>query len=302
VVDKLSNGGDQSIFPENINVNTTVTYEDGCVVTSEINTTFDYSLATSFKVPSLVATGQISSTVATGTPGEFGTTAAGLQIINNSSNGRVSIVPATAGAFDAAQSLQWNEATIRWRALMDFEVVGDFIATKITTSDLVEINKGTALTTDVNTVLSGSQIGQANNVQLKFGVDSGSTWDLDIVDSSNVTVGLIKHNQTGGGSSNGVLNFFPRDNVLSYQLDDLKFGPSAGSFNPNLGAMATSWNIGFIDTMQYANATTHTDGSGTPEAVITAPVGSTFSRTDGGAGTSFYVKESGAGNTGWIAK
>lgn len=43
-------------------------------------------------------------------------------------------------------------------------------------------------------------------------------------------------------------------------------------------------------------------GAGTPEGVITAPVGSTFHRTDGGAGTSFYVKESGIGNTGWVAK
>jgi len=43
-------------------------------------------------------------------------------------------------------------------------------------------------------------------------------------------------------------------------------------------------------------------GTGTPEAVVTAPVGAVYHRTDGGAGTSFYVKESGAGNTGWVAK
>jgi hypothetical protein len=43
-------------------------------------------------------------------------------------------------------------------------------------------------------------------------------------------------------------------------------------------------------------------GAGTPEAVVTAPIGSLFLRSDGGAGTTLYVKESGAGNTGWIAK
>lgn len=43
-------------------------------------------------------------------------------------------------------------------------------------------------------------------------------------------------------------------------------------------------------------------GSGSPEGVVTANVGSTFRRTDGGAGTSFYVKESGTGNTGWVGK
>lgn len=43
-------------------------------------------------------------------------------------------------------------------------------------------------------------------------------------------------------------------------------------------------------------------GTGSPEGAVTAPVGSTYHRTDGGTSTSFYVKESGSGNTGWVAK
>lgn len=43
-------------------------------------------------------------------------------------------------------------------------------------------------------------------------------------------------------------------------------------------------------------------GTGSPEAVYTANAGSIFQRTDGGAGTTLYVKESGSGNTGWVAK
>ena len=43
-------------------------------------------------------------------------------------------------------------------------------------------------------------------------------------------------------------------------------------------------------------------GSNSPEGVVTAPIGSTYRRTNGGAGTTFYVKESGTGNTGWVAK
>jgi hypothetical protein len=42
-------------------------------------------------------------------------------------------------------------------------------------------------------------------------------------------------------------------------------------------------------------------GTGTPEGAVTAPVGSLYFRTDGGAGTTLYIKESGAGNTGWVA-
>jgi hypothetical protein len=47
---------------------------------------------------------------------------------------------------------------------------------------------------------------------------------------------------------------------------------------------------------------TWTSGSGSPEGVVTAPVGSLYSRSDGGLLTSLYVKESGSGNTGWMGK
>jgi hypothetical protein len=43
-------------------------------------------------------------------------------------------------------------------------------------------------------------------------------------------------------------------------------------------------------------------GTNTPEGAVTAPVGSLFLRADGGAGSTLYVKESGTGNTGWVAK
>ena len=43
-------------------------------------------------------------------------------------------------------------------------------------------------------------------------------------------------------------------------------------------------------------------GAGSPEGVVTAVVGSLYTRTDGGAGTTLYVKETGTGNTGWVAK
>lgn len=47
---------------------------------------------------------------------------------------------------------------------------------------------------------------------------------------------------------------------------------------------------------------TVTEGEGSPEGVVFAKVGSLYLRLNGGAGTTFYVKESGSGNTGWAAK
>lgn len=43
-------------------------------------------------------------------------------------------------------------------------------------------------------------------------------------------------------------------------------------------------------------------GEGSPEGAVIAPVGSIYTRTDGGAGATLYVKETGTGNTGWVAK
>ena len=48
------------------------------------------------------------------------------------------------------------------------------------------------------------------------------------------------------------------------------------------------------------DGTTIKPGTGSPEGVVTAVVGSTFHRSNGGAGTSLYVKESGTGSTGWV--
>jgi len=43
-------------------------------------------------------------------------------------------------------------------------------------------------------------------------------------------------------------------------------------------------------------------GQGTPEGAVVAGIGSIYMRTDGGASTSIYIKESGSGATGWVAK
>jgi hypothetical protein len=43
-------------------------------------------------------------------------------------------------------------------------------------------------------------------------------------------------------------------------------------------------------------------GTGSPENVVEAPVGTLYCREDGGASTTLYVKESGTGDTGWVAK
>jgi hypothetical protein len=44
-------------------------------------------------------------------------------------------------------------------------------------------------------------------------------------------------------------------------------------------------------------------GTGSPSSVVSAPVGSTYTRVDGTTGATFYVKETGTtGSSGWVAK
>lgn len=85
--------------------------------------------------------------------------------------------------------------------------------------------------------------------------------------------------------------------------------PTAGFMVDN-GASAMKWQYGLYNddnTILTAEVRLSTgvlvmSGSGSPEGVKTAPVGSLYTRTDGGAGTTLYVKETGTGNTGWVAK
>lgn len=76
---------------------------------------------------------------------------------------------------------------------------------------------------------------------------------------------------------------------------------TAYSTNVDVG---TSTNpFGKIYANEYHNGSIQwLQGSGSPEGVKTAAVGSLYSRSDGGTGTTLYVKESGTGNTGWVAK
>lgn len=93
--------------------------------------------------------------------------------------------------------------------------------------------------------------------------------------------------------------------------DGTEFGTSV----PTATACAIKHNAQFIIRYDGVARTNSTEGflmgsggagvySGTasPEGVLTASVGSTFARRDGGALTSSYVKESGVGNVGWVAK
>ena len=101
----------------------------------------------------------------------------------------------------------------------------------------------------------------------------------------------------------------PADSVVLLQnnaatdFDRLQFGGTTASF-PAWKRVSATFQARLADDSDFAGVQSLyiRFGSGSPEGAVTAPVGAIYSRTDGGAGTSFYVKESGSGNTGWVAK
>jgi len=63
-------------------------------------------------------------------------------------------------------------------------------------------------------------------------------------------------------------------------------------------ANAAFWEV---NSLKFRTDVQVFSGSGSPEGGTTAAVGSIYLRSNGAGGSSFYVKETGAGNTGWAA-
>lgn len=88
--------------------------------------------------------------------------------------------------------------------------------------------------------------------------------------------------------------------TTSYEAAGIRWSSNVAIFGPVKGSGG-----GSSRNAQYHTTETGvfwSSGTGSPESAVTAPVGSIYTRTDGGASTTLYIKESGTGNTGWIAK
>ena len=90
--------------------------------------------------------------------------------------------------------------------------------------------------------------------------------------------------------------------ISTLTLSPVNFSPD--DLELNLGASNRRWINTFTDTINVGTANIPwTTGVGTPLGNVVAPIGSMYTRTDGGAGTTLYVKEADPGlNTGWVAK
>jgi hypothetical protein len=84
--------------------------------------------------------------------------------------------------------------------------------------------------------------------------------------------------------------------------------------SPGSGSKGAAFYRGLLNTVWYdayqqvassgvwANFIAVAQGTGSPEGVLAAPVGTLYVNTTGSTSTTLYVKTSGTGNTGWTAK
>lgn len=98
----------------------------------------------------------------------------------------------------------------------------------------------------------------------------------------------IRCEDAGAGSFNGQL-LFGTNNFDATTGDIQQVGTT---IRPNIG-----FNAGTAGTVGPQCR----QGTGSPEGVISARIGSIYLRTDGGQATTLYYKETGTGNTGWVA-
>jgi hypothetical protein len=142
-----------------------------------------------------------------------------------------------------------------------------------------------------------------------FGIAPNSSYRVNVFDTSAVCMAVSRD-----GSDGDALQIFNGQNYGTRCLG-LGVNGTHGTINNQYGNIEITTSsvlvgkftsAGFAPEsgkgIDFADGPFWTVGSGTPEGNVTADVGSLYTRTDGGASTTLYVKESGTGNTGWVAK
>lgn len=132
-----------------------------------------------------------------------------------------------------------------------------------------------------------------------YALDSGSYSSL-YFESTNRNYSL---NPAGGSGFN---RFTIRDESGGvdrlYVYSTGAVGPGVGSVQ-DLGLPTSRWRDVYLDSINIGSGSARIlSGTGSPEGAIAAVIGSIFLRTDGGTNTTLYVKQSGTGSTGWVAK
>lgn len=142
------------------------------------------------------------------------------------------------------------------------------------------------------------------------GFSFGATNDLFLVRDAARTFAL-----RDGSNANALRVYNTYTDGTTFERIDMKWVSNVafiGTSKGSVGGSVREVGFGVNDTasiivkstgeVELASGARVLSGFGTPEGSVSAVVGSFYLRRDGGANTTLYIKESGSGNTGWVAK
>jgi hypothetical protein len=260
------------------------------------------SLVTDDGTTLAVATNKLTVTEANGNTAIAGTLSSTGAITENSSpvlSGTIAsnTIPKGSSGDLANSAINDNGTTVSFggRALSDTITTGG-------TTNVAIANTGASYTaaTTVAAVSSSATVDTTAGAVSVTGLTSNMFGTKAAGGSQSQQVALLLNSQ--GMDVNAAIRTNNGDNYFHNTSGSTAFGLAFGStisakVHVSGDVLATS---GF--RLSSSSGPTITAGSNTPEGAVTAPIGSLFLRTNGGAATTLYVKESGAGNTGWVAK
>lgn len=135
----------------------------------------------------------------------------------------------------------------------------------------------------------------ANN--LGIGFSSDATWFAapDVILKSDGAAKLALRN---GANAQEVRVYETYTDASNYERLSISAASGTNVIKPEAAGTGTASVVEYHTT---SGGVRLMSGSGSPEGVVSAPIGTIYQRTDGGTNTSGYLKESGTGNTGWVA-
>ena len=174
------------------------------------------------------------------------------------------------------------------------------VATTVTASGIVKAGTGT--NTNISYGSSGLTSGFTIHDTAWTSIVSSGQYACTFGRGANWRI----RNDTGIGwtSNNAGPNDTPDVALRRYGVNELMVNDGSNSAtNPGDFRVRNLTASGTLAVTGNGTMGNFKRGAGSPESVVTGSVGDIYTRTDGGASTTLYVKESGsATNTGWIAK
>jgi parallel beta-helix repeat protein len=148
---------------------------------------------------------------------------------------------------------------------------------------------------------------QGNSLIENSKVGAGSRYGMFLQGTGTMASGNYVSDLLGSPLQSGVL--VTADAVNVRLRDTVVNGSNAGAWINNSGTgTELAGNADWVSgqhapcRMYLGHLMTLSSGSGSPEGVVTASVGSLYVRSDGSTNTTLYVKTSGATASGWTAK